>query len=256
MKKEIKDKFGLPISIGIANTKWIAKLATTDSKPDGIKQIKKDEVYEYIKDKPISEFPGIGKGYEKRLLINGIRKLGQIRDKKELFYSWKKPGIQLYNRVNGIDNEKIIKRSSRKSIGIGRTFDPLQNREEIKRRLLILCRYISFLVFKQKVTPQTFFLKIRYEYRIKSKDYLNTNRLFSENYFKKEMLEIFRKIDIHPSHNIIQINLIVSNFLENKQHSFDLFEYQNDLKKRQLSEGLNKLREKYGIDIIKNAIEL
>ena len=177
LKNEVKEKFALPISIGIANTKWIAKLATTDSKPDGIKEIKKDEVYNYIKDKPISSFPGIGKGYEKRLLVHGIRRLGQIRDKKELLYSWKKPGIQLYNRVLGIDNEKIVKRAGKKSIGIGRTFDPIQDRDEIKRRILILCRYISFLVYKQNVTPQTFFLKIRYEYRIKSKNYLNTKNL-------------------------------------------------------------------------------
>lgn len=256
LKKEVKEKFDLPISIGIANTKWIAKLATTDSKPDGIKQIKKDEVYEYIKDKPISSFPGIGKGYENRLIVNGIRKLGQIRDKKELFYSWKKPGIQLYNRVLGIDNEKIVKRNDRKSIGIGRTFDPILNRDEIKRRVLILCRYISFLVFKQKVTPQTFFLKIRYEYRLKSKEYLNTNRVFSENYLKEEIMTLFRKIDIHPTHNIIQINITVSNFIENKQNSFNLFEYEKDLKKQLLESKLNSLRDKYGIDIIKNAVEL
>ncbi|WP_428026928.1 DNA polymerase IV [Arcobacter sp.] len=256
LKEEVYNNFKLPISIGIANTKWIAKLATNDAKPDGIKIIYQNEVYEYLKDKPISAFPGIGKGYEKRLLVNGIRRLGQVRDKKELFYSWKKPGIQLYNRILGLDKERTLTRNSKKSIGIGRTFDPVQDRNEIKRRIVILCRYLSFLVFKEKVTPQTFFLKIRYDYKSKSKDYINTNRLFNEKYFKDAILLLFKKIDIHPTHYIIQLNLTVSNFVENNNHSFNIFEYENDKKNLELASKINDLRDKYGIDIIKNAIEL
>ena len=256
LKEEIYNNFKLPISIGISNTKWISKLATNDAKPDGIKIVYANEVYDYIKDKPISAFPGIGKGYEQRLLINGIRKLGQVRDKKELFYSWKKPGIQLYNRILGLDREKTVTKNSKKSIGIGRTFDPIQDRNELKRRVIILCRYLSFLVFKEEVTPQTFFLKIRYEYKSKSKDYINTNRLFNEKYFKNAILELFRKIDIHPTHSVIQLNLTVSNFIENKNHSFNLFEYEKDKRDLELANRLNKLRDKYGIDIIKNANEL
>ncbi len=256
LKDEVFKNFKLPITIGISNTKWISKLATNDAKPDGIKIIYQDEVFDYIKDKPISAFPGIGKGYEKRLLINGIRKLGQVRDKKALFISWKKPGIQLYNRILGLDKERTLTRSSKKSIGIGRTFDAILDRDEIRRRIVILCRYISFLVFKEKVTPQTFFLKIRYEYKSKSKDYINTNRLFNEKYFKSAILELFDKIDIHPTHSLIQLNLTVSNFIENKNHSFNLFEYTNDKKNLELTNKINGLRDKYGIDIIKNATEL
>ncbi|MGB9801939.1 MAG: DNA polymerase IV, partial [Arcobacter sp.] len=208
------------------------------------------------KDKAISEFPGIGKGTEKKLLAHGIRRLGQIRDKKALFYSWKKSGIQLFNRVLGLDKEKTQTRTSKKSIGIGRTFDPILDRSEINRRLVILCRYLSFLVFKEKVTPQTFFLQISYDYKSKSKDYINTNRLFNETYFKNSILQLFKDIDIHPTHHIVQLNLSVSNFTENKNHSFDLFEYENDKKNLELANKINKLRDKYGIDIIKNATEL
>ncbi len=256
LKKEVFEKFKLPISIGIANTKYIAKLATNGAKPDGIKIVQQNEVYDFIKDKAISEFPGIGKGTEKKLLAHGIRRLGQIRDKKELFYSWKKSGIQLYNRVLGLDKEKTQTKTSKKSIGIGRTFDPILDRLEINRRLVILCRYLSFLVFKEKVTPQTFFLQISYDYKSKSKDYINTNRLFNETYFKNSILKLFKDIDIHPTHHIVQLNLSVSNFTENRNHSFDLFEYEKDKKNLELANKINKLRDKYGIDIIKNATEL
>lgn len=260
LKQEIQEKLGLPISIGIAQSKWIAKLVTEYAKPHGVKLLIKSEEARFIKDIPIEMFPGIGKQYAQKLHGYGISTLGQIKDKQALFYSWKKPGIQLYNRICGIDNEKISfyseDYSSRKSIGIGRTFDPLQEREELRRRVVILCRYLSFLVHKQGVNPQTFYLKIRYEFRAKSKNYMHTNRMFSEHYFKTQMLEMFDKTDIHKTHRVIQLNLAVSNFNEQNPKSFDIFEYEKDLQQATLNKGIQSLRAKFGIDIIKNASEL
>ena len=256
LKEEIYKLFKLPVSIGIANSKWTAKLATEDAKPFGVKLVLQKDLEEYIKDKDVSEFPGIGKGFKQRLLKNGIRKLGQIKSKKALFYSWKKPGIQLYERVLGIDNEKVLKKAARKSIGMARSFDPISNRDEIKRRIIVFTRYLSYLVYKQKVNPETIFLKIKYEYNLKNKETINSNRIFSENYLKEELLNLFKKIDIHPTHSIIQINITLSNFTENRPNSHNMFELEKDNKNHYLDSKLNSLREKYGIDIIKNASEI
>ena len=107
LKQQIFDELGLPISIGIANSKWIAKLATNDAKPNGVKLILPNEVDNYIKNKSIGEFCGVGKGYQTRLENRGIYKLGQVKDKKELFYSWGKFGKQLYHRIQGDDNRPV-----------------------------------------------------------------------------------------------------------------------------------------------------
>lgn len=256
LKQKIKDKFDLPISIGVAKSKYIAKLATEFAKPHGVKVVYEDEVDGFIKDVPIEKFPGIGKGYQEKLKSYGIRTLGQIKAKRTLFYGWKKPGIQLYNRICGINDFELSQRAPSKSIGIGRTFDPLHNRDEIKRRVVILARYLSFLVLKKEVNPQTFFIKIKYEFNVKSKNTMSTNRVFSEKYFKDSMLKMFEDNDIHPTHSIIQLNLTVSNFIEQRQDSFNLFEYENDMKNKELNQKLHKLREKFGIDIIKTANEL
>jgi DNA polymerase-4 len=45
----------------------------------------------------------------------------------------------------------------RKSIGLGRTFDPEVNRTEIKRRISILCRHLSFLAHKISITLDILF---------------------------------------------------------------------------------------------------
>lgn len=256
IQKLILQKLDLPISIGISRSKWIAKLTTEFAKPEGVKLLKESEVEEFIKELPIKEFPGIGKNYQARLQSYGIETLGDIKKYKELFYSWKKPGIQLYNRVCGIDDEPVCAKGDRKSIGIGRTWDPLSDRAEVLRRLVILCRHISFLVHKSKVNPLTYSLKIKYQYRIKSKDYINTNRLFNETYFKEEIVKLFKKIDIHPSHAIVQVNITASNFQNNTKTTLNLFDYEDDLKQNSLNNSMQKLRDKFGLDIIKTAGEL
>jgi len=114
LKKNIYKKFGLPISIGISSGKWIAKLATNHAKPDGVHMVKKNEISKFIQDIPIEKFPGIGKGYEARLKKHFIYTLGEASQNKNLFYQWKKPGIQLYHRIVGDDNEGISKANDRK----------------------------------------------------------------------------------------------------------------------------------------------
>ena len=256
LKDKIQNDLGLPISIGIAKTKWIAKLGTNKAKPYGVKLILPNEVDDFIKDMPIKEFPGIGKGYHERLSSRGINTLGDIKDRKKLMYSWGKNGKQLYDRICGIDNEKISLKQSRKSIGLGRTFDPLNDRTEIKRRLTILCRHLSFLTLKGKHNPMTYSLNIKYQYGSKAKDHINSNRLFNERYFKEAVVELFNTIDNHPSHNIVQVNITLSNFEENKIMTMDLLNYENDIKQSKLTASLQKLRDKYGIDIIKTGGEL
>lgn len=256
LKNKVLDELGLPISIGIAHSKYLSKLITEYAKPDGIKYIKKENMSKFIENIPIKEFPGIGKAFQDKLKGYGVKTLGDIRAKKELFYSWKKPGIDLYNKVCGINDNKIQLERDKKSIGIGRSFDPIFERDELRRRVIILARYLSFLVRKSDANPLSYHLKIKYEYNAKSKDYINVNRIFNERDFKISMIELFEKIDNHKTHGVVQINLTVSNFAKKNAYTYNIFEYEGDIKKKELYGKVQKLRDKFGIDIIKSASEL
>ncbi len=257
LKQKIKDELELPISIGIAKTKWIAKLATNDAKPNGVIFVHPSRVDDYIHNKPIKEFCGIGKSYQDKLHAKGIKTLGQIKSKKELLYSWGKFGRQLYHRVTGTDNEKVSTyKTSSQSLSLGRTFDPEFNRKEIKRRITILCRHLSFIALKNNHNPMTFSLKLKYQYGDKAKDSFSSNRTFTEQHFKEEMTKIFMRIDKHISHAIVQINITLSNFQENKPTTLDLFTLNEDNKQKKITESLQKLRSKFGVDIIKSGGEL
>ena len=113
-----------------------------------------------------------------------------------------------------------------------------------------------FLIKKAEVNPLTYAIKIRYEYNGKAKDYINVNRIFNETDFKSEMIKLFKKSDTHPKHGVVQINITVSNFSKSNSNTYNIFEYESDLKKKKLTDQVQKLRLKFGIDIIKSAREL
>jgi DNA polymerase IV len=256
LQKEVLDTLKLPVSIGIAESKWIAKLATEFAKPKGVKYISHENMESFLKDIPIEEFPGIGERYHQRLKGYGIATLGDAKRNKELFYSWKEPGIKLYHRICGDDKEKVVVETSKKSIGIGRSFDPEFDRKEIKRRILIFCRHLSFLAYKGEHNPLKFHLKVKYQYGEKSKGFINSPRLFHESHLKSSMIELFDALDKHPSHGVIQLQMTLLDFEKVHDKTLDIFHYEKDREKQNLMDSMHKLREKFGVDIIKTGGEL
>ena len=256
LKKEIKDRFGLPISIGIADTKWIAKLATSKAKPNGVKMIQKKKIKEFIKDIPIEDFPGIGRAWRKKLFSYKKYTLGDIYHSKTLLYSWGRAGKELYDKIAGTFKEEINRQKERKSIGISRTFDPILDRDEIKRRILILSRHLSFILVKLDKKPTTLFLGIKYEFKEKSKKHKTYNRIFTESFLKEEFVKLFDEIDIYKNSKIIRLSLSLSHFYSRKNHIYSLMDYEKDKEMDNLYKKIGRLREKYGIDIVKSAREV
>ncbi len=253
LKIKIHDHFDIPVSIGISKAKWIAKLATESAKPYGVYEVK--NIDEYIENMPIKEFPGIGRSFQERLGKYYIATLGDVKRHKSLFYSWKKPGIQLYHRVTGTDNEGINSRGDRKSIGISRTFDAIHNENEVKRRIMIMARHIVYMVMAIEVNPTTYYLKINYEYGVKVKKSLTVDRIFSETLFKSILTEMYAEMS-YPEKGAIKLSLNVSNFTSQHKKTLSLMDLDEDIHENKLSKEIQKLRDRFGLDIIKTGDEL
>ena len=256
LKDKIFKELNLPCSIGLANTKYLSKLMTNEAKPNNIKLLKKDNIEEFTKNILIENFTGIGKSFCEKLSGYNIKTLGDIRKNKNLFYSFGKVGVDTYNRVCGIKDSKLNITKEKKSIGIGRSFDVVFSRDELKRRVMILSRYLSFIVKKDGHNPLSFQIHIKYESNIKTKAQENSNKIFNEFDFKNSIINLFMKADKHRNHGVVQLYITVFNFAKKGEHTYNLFEYEDDLKKDKLSKNIQNLREKFGIDILKSAFEL
>lgn len=257
LQNDISMKFKLPVSIGASPAKWIAKLATSTAKPYGIRVVTKDKIREFVNDIAIDEFPGVGRAFSKKMQRYGIRTIGQAWDSPDLFASWGRHGKDLYARLTGEDHESVQASRSRKGIGISRSMDhPIKGRDELFRRIHIMVRHWSHTIMKLGVNPTTFHFSLGYENWGSSKKQYTIYRLFNEKFIQDFTYQKFKELDIYPALAVKYIGMSASKFIHHDPKTLDLFEYDNDTKMRKLTDALTKVREKYGMDIVRGGGEL
>lgn len=110
---EIRDRIlrevKIPVSAGLANSAWLAKLATDVAKP-GFLEIPPGQEKEFLKDRPVHELSGIGPRRARRLAALGARTFGDVAKLpstalKQAFGIW---GQQLWLFANGRWNEPLL----------------------------------------------------------------------------------------------------------------------------------------------------
>lgn len=251
LRHEIKRRLNLPVSIGAARTKFIAKLATSTAKPFGCRTVTEREFPAFIEDIPVSEFPGIGRSMQSRLDAYRIATLGELLRARKLVESWGPYAKELYRRVSAMDHTEITPNHVRKSVGISRTFDPERDRIEMRRRMVILARHLAYAVMRIGVIPTTFHVGIRYELRQRSHANTTQNRLFNERWFKDLALTLFHQADRYRDLKIIRLSISCSHFTANSRRELSLIDFEADSLQHRLSEQTRKVRDKYGLDILR-----
>ena len=161
----------------------------------------------------------------------------------------------MFHRIEGSDGESVNPYRERRSIGISRNFEPITDRGELWRRAIILSRHLSYTIAKLGVNPTTFYFKLRYDFGEKSKISVTHDRLFNERFFAELSVEMFKRLDIYPDSMVIYLAISASNFSGSKRKTFDILESEKDKKMAALLKSEMKLREKYGIDIVRFAGE-
>ena len=256
LRHEIKRELKLPVSIGAAHTRYIAKMATSAAKPFGCKTIYPYEFDKFINPIHVEKFAGIGKSMKERLRAAQIHTLGELRKRRGTVESWGPYAQELYKRVNGTSDAPIITSSQRKSIGISRTFDPLHDRTELKRRVHVLARHLSFAILKLEVIPTVFHLSIAYEMNQKSHKNISLAEIFTEKKFDSLCISLFHEADIHKRLHVIRLSINCSSFTRDSKKELSLIGFCDEQKMKKLTDSTQSLREKYGIDAIKWASEM
>lgn len=256
LRHEIKKELNLPVSIGAAKTRYIAKLATTYAKPFGCKTIEDYEFDRFINPIKVENFAGIGKSMKARLNAAQIHTLGDIRKRQGTVESWGPYATELYKRVSGLTDAPIVTTHRRKSIGISRTFDPLFDRTELKRRVHVLARHLSFAILKLDVIPTVFHLSIAYEMNQKSHKNISLAEIFTEKKFDALCIELFNAADTQKRLQVIRLSINCSSFTRDSKKELSLIGFEEEQKMHTLSKSVQSLRQRYGIDTLKFASEM
>lgn len=83
IRRRVREEVGLPISIGIASTKFLAKIASARAKPDGMVWVDPATELDFLHALPVEAMWGVGPVTAKRLRALGIEDIGQLAEVPE-----------------------------------------------------------------------------------------------------------------------------------------------------------------------------
>ena len=78
LRARVREKLDLPISVGIGPIKMVAKIASGQAKPDGLLEVKPDEVHAFLDPLPVRAIWGVGAVVEQKLVAAGFHTLGDL----------------------------------------------------------------------------------------------------------------------------------------------------------------------------------
>jgi len=225
IKTRVFREIGLTISIGISYNKFLAKLASDWNKPNGIKVITKDMIPEILLPFPISKIYGLGKKSVERLNNIGIFTVKDLYEMPKDFYIeyLGKYGLEIYDRIRGIDNREVEVERDRKSYGRERTLKiDTKDKEELMEYLKNFSKEISNQLIRQNIEGKTITVKYKTE-NFQSHTRSKTLNFYTNNFndIYKTCQEILDNEEINE--NIRLIGVTVSSFKKNIVEQLTLF---------------------------------
>ncbi len=137
---EIKDRLGLWCSIGIAENKFLAKMAAEMKKPLGITEIWENDIPTKLWPLPVKEMYGVGSKTADKLNRLGMRTIGAVAgaDMNILVKALGKVGKDIYLHAQGIDNSPVLPRQADEMKSIGRSTTLPEDISDLEQAKLVL----------------------------------------------------------------------------------------------------------------------
>lgn len=166
LKAKIKDQTGLTVSIGVASSRFLAKLASDYHKPDGLTIVPPERSVEFVDKVGLRKLYGIGEKTYERLLKKGISSTENLRtiplEKLKRMFG-ESLSEYLYKVSRAIDPGIYQNEAKSHSISTESTFFPdVYGMHALLSILLEMSQELSFRSLDEKVVPRTVAIKIRY----------------------------------------------------------------------------------------------
>ncbi|HET9023648.1 MAG TPA: DNA polymerase IV [Burkholderiaceae bacterium] len=120
LRRTVREQVGLPITVGVARTKFLAKVASGVAKPDGLLVVQPDGELDFLHPLPVERLWGVGPKTAAKLHARGITKVAQVAALSELDLIemlGRGSGRHLHALAHNRDPRRVRRRSRRRSIG-------------------------------------------------------------------------------------------------------------------------------------------
>ncbi|MEV8215203.1 DNA polymerase IV [Leifsonia sp. NPDC077715] len=166
IRSRVLEETGLTCSVGVAATKFMAKLASGRAKPDGLLVIPKAETLSFLRPLPVGALWGVGASTQASLERMGLLTVADLAD-APLHVLQKAvgdaSGRRLHDLANGRDPRRVITESREKSIGHENTFGTdVGDLDTLRREFLRLSGRVGERLRKHGMVARTVAIKVRF----------------------------------------------------------------------------------------------
>jgi DNA polymerase IV len=167
LRRTVREQVGLPVSVGIARTKFLAKVASALAKPDGLLVVPPEDELAFLHPLPVERVWGIGPVTAAKLRICGIATVGELACVAEPVLAallGRAAARHLHALANNLDPRSVRPRHRRRSIGSQRAFGRSHRTpEELDADLLALVDRVTRRLRSSRRVGRTVVLRLRFD---------------------------------------------------------------------------------------------
>jgi DNA polymerase IV len=167
LRRDVRERVGLPITVGVARTKFLAKVASGVAKPDGLLSVPPDRELAFLHALPVQRLWGVGEVTAGRLQQVGIMTVGQVADLAEgalVSMLGRAAGRQIHALAWNRDPRRVQTGRRRGSIGAQRALGrSRKSADEIDTALLGLVDRVTRRMRAARRVGRTITLRLRFD---------------------------------------------------------------------------------------------
>ncbi len=258
IKERIRKEMGLTCSIGIAPSKFLAKIGSDMHKPDGLTVIAPDEADEFVSALPIERIPGVGRQSLNKLQQHGIKEVGDLLrfGEEGLLRAFGKFGQRLYELAKGEDSSPVLPTRDAKSISSEETLVSDTNDLSIlKKGVSSHADRIGQRLRREGLKGGRITIKIKYaDFSSTTKSQTLPKPTDSSRAISDAALALL--LDYPLKDKVRLLGVAVSNLRGSRRTQLGLFgEGLVQVKERKVDEAMDTIRDRYGTRVIRRGEE-
>jgi DNA polymerase IV len=168
LRQRVLEEVGLPLTVGVARTKFLAKVASGVAKPDGLLVVPPDRELAFLHPLPVERLWGVGVKTSAKLRARGIRTVGDVAELDERFLVrllGRAAGRHIHALSHNRDPRPVVVRRRRRSIGSQRALGSRRRRspDELEAILVGIVDRVTRRLRKAGRVGRTVVLRLRFD---------------------------------------------------------------------------------------------
>ena len=217
IRASIREELNLTASAGVAPNKFLSKIASDWRKPDGLFEIRSEDIEAFLAPLPLGKLPGVGKVTEEKLAEKGLNTVGDVRalTLPQLEQAFGQYGRRLHDLARGIDHSPVVPDRPTKSISAEDTFATDIPLEETRETLIRLAERVWQASTTESRQAKTVVLKLKTsDFRILTRSLTPGGPICSADQLTEIALGLHSRVDLSPETLFRLVGVGVSNFVE------------------------------------------